>query len=26
MAALDAQRFLENLDIPVPEDESVAIV
>ena len=26
MAALDAQRFLENLDMPVPEDESVAIV
>jgi thioredoxin reductase (NADPH) len=26
MAALDAQRYLENLDIPVPEDESVAIV
>jgi len=26
MAALDAQRFLENLDVPVPEDESVAIV
>jgi thioredoxin reductase (NADPH) len=26
MAALDAQRFLENLDVPVPEDESIAIV
>ena len=26
MAALDAQRFLENLDVPVPEDESVAIL
>ena len=26
MAALDAQRYLENLDVPVPEDESVAIL
>jgi len=26
MAALDAQRFLENLDVPVPEDESIAIL
>ncbi len=24
MAALDAQRFLENLDVPVPEQEAVA--
>ncbi|MEP6826421.1 MAG: thioredoxin-disulfide reductase [Ramlibacter sp.] len=26
MAALDAQRFLEDLDVPVPVEESVAIV
>jgi thioredoxin reductase (NADPH) len=26
MAALDAQRFLENLDVPVPDEESAAIL
>jgi thioredoxin reductase (NADPH) len=26
MAALDAQRYLENMDIPVPEQESVAVL
>ncbi len=26
MAALDAQRYLENLDVPVPEDEAVAVL
>jgi thioredoxin reductase (NADPH) len=26
MAALDAQRFLENLDVPVPADEPVAVL
>ena len=26
MAALDAQRFLENLDVPVPEEESLAVL
>ena len=26
MAALDAQRFLEDLDVPVPEEEPVAVL
>ena len=26
MAALDAQRFLENLDVPVPEEEAAAVL
>jgi thioredoxin reductase (NADPH) len=26
MAALDAQRFLENLDVPVPDEEPVAVL
>ncbi len=26
MAALDAQRYLENLDVPVPDDETVAVL